>query len=96
MLKTERSAELREEPDQLPSRKVSNPNNNKSDVIIPHHSIHSTITDSLYVLIFLDHDQHCFGKLAPEDWMIPTMTPNRPRADPKISMTRILTNVSGV
>jgi len=28
--------------------------------------------------------------------MIPTMTPNNPRADPKISITRILTKVSGV
>ena len=28
--------------------------------------------------------------------MIPTMTPNRPRADPKISITSILTKVSGV
>jgi hypothetical protein len=28
--------------------------------------------------------------------MIPTMTPNRPRALPKISIIRILTNVEGV
>ncbi len=28
--------------------------------------------------------------------MIPTMTPNRPRADPKISMIRIFTKVEGV
>ena len=28
--------------------------------------------------------------------MIPTITPKRPSADPKISMTKILTNVSGV
>lgn len=35
-------------------------------------------------------------KLAPEHWMIPTITPNKPKADPKISTTRIFTNVSGV
>lgn len=28
--------------------------------------------------------------------MIPTITPNNPRADPKISTTNIFTNVSGV
>jgi hypothetical protein len=28
--------------------------------------------------------------------MIPTITPNKPKADPKISTTNILTNVSGV
>lgn len=29
-------------------------------------------------------------------WMIPTITPKRPRADPKISMIRIFTKVEGV
>ena len=29
-------------------------------------------------------------------WMIPTMTPKRPRADPKISIIRIFTKVEGV
>ena len=28
--------------------------------------------------------------------MIPTITPNNPKADPNISITKILTNVSGV
>jgi hypothetical protein len=42
------------------------------------------------------NDQHDFGKFAPDDWMIPTMTPNKPKAEPKISITRIFTNVSGV
>ena len=30
------------------------------------------------------------------DWMIPIMTPNKPKALPKISMIRILTKVDGV
>ena len=29
-------------------------------------------------------------------WMIPTITPNSPRALPKISIIRIFTNVDGV
>jgi len=32
------------------------------------------------------------GHVACEDMMIPTITPKRPRALPKISMTKILTN----
>lgn len=37
-----------------------------------------------------------FIKLAPEHYIIPTITPNNPSADPKISTTNIFTNVSGV
>ena len=36
------------------------------------------------------------GNCALLAWIIPTMTPNKPRALPKISMIRILTNVDGV
>lgn len=35
------------------------------------------------------------GKAPYPHWIIPTMTPNSPRALPKISTTRILTNESG-
>lgn len=34
--------------------------------------------------------------MAPEHYMIPTITPNNPSADPNISTTNIFTNVSGV
>ena len=35
------------------------------------------------------------GKVPSALWMIPTITPNSPRADPKISTTRILMKLSG-
>ena len=38
---------------------------------------------------------HIFQEAFPA-WIIPTITPNRPRALPKISIIRILTNVDGV
>ena len=36
------------------------------------------------------------GNCALLAWIIPTITPNKPRALPKISMIRILTKVDGV
>ena len=39
---------------------------------------------------------HVLGKTAPDDWIIPTITPNNPKADPNISITNIFTKVSGV
>jgi len=36
-----------------------------------------------------------FGNVAAFAWMIPTMTPKRPRADPKISTINIFTKRSG-
>jgi len=44
--------------------------------------------------VIIDHFRD--GKLASPHWMIPTITPNNPSALPKISITSILTNVSGV
>lgn len=38
---------------------------------------------------------HAFGKVPSLHWMIPTITPNNPKALPKISTTKILTNESG-
>ena len=35
-------------------------------------------------------------KTASPDYIIPTTTPKSPNADPKISITKILTNVSAV
>jgi len=48
--------------------------------------------DLNYKFNFIYH----FGKLASPDWIIPTITPNNPKALPKISITRIFTNVSAV
>lgn len=39
--------------------------------------------------------QPTLGKAPSPHWMIPTMTPNRPKALPKIYTTRIFTNESG-
>ena len=38
------------------------------------------------------HHTDVYTKIACDDMMIPTMTPNNPNALPKISITRILTN----
>jgi len=38
---------------------------------------------------------HDLGKVPSPHWMIPTMTPNRPKALPKISTTKIFTKESG-
>lgn len=52
---------------------------------------------SVYIYIVnIIHSPQFLGNVAPDDYMIPTMTPNNPKADPKISTTRIFTNVSGV
>jgi hypothetical protein len=49
-----------------------------------------------YVFIGYHEEGQTLGKSAPEDCIIPTITPNSPSAEPKISITRILTKVSGV
>lgn len=54
--------------------------------------INKTIYEKLYVMIVHQKDGNC-ALLA---WIIPTITPNSPRALPKISMIRILTKVEGV
>ena len=48
-----------------------------------------------YSRIFKVFDQETFGNAPSPHWMIPTMTPNKPSALPKIYTTRIFTNESG-
>ena len=45
----------------------------------------------MYLLRFANARAYFMGKSPLEDWMIPTMTPNMPRAEPKISTINILT-----
>mmetsp|Transcript_92579 Transcript_92579/g.167253 ORF Transcript_92579/g.167253 Transcript_92579/m.167253 type:complete len:92 (+) Transcript_92579:77-352(+) len=49
-----------------------------------------------YLLSFQVDFYTCFGKVAPLAWIIPTMTPNRPKALPKISTISIFTKSSGL
>lgn len=48
----------------------------------------------MLILSIIDH-QPSFGNVPSAHWIIPTITPNNPRALPKISTTKILTKESG-
>ena len=51
--------------------------------------------DIIDMICSLNHCAHILGKVPSPHWIIPTMTPNKPKALPKISTTNIFTNESG-